>query len=417
MTLSSYSLPTRDASGEHVRDEVPQLGQEAFIGLPSRFVHSFRAHTSPEVLLLTFLTWTGAYVGRQRYVRLAGCRVWGNLFLLQVGEGLHPAVAAVEGFFEWSGRHPLMLRSGLTSGQSLVWHVRDPLQRFDKVLVRRRPPVWDRTTVDGGTVERRLIVAQPSLVRILSRNTQAALSLRETLVDGFRGRNLAQYMSHRDGGYLESSGPHVVVAAACEPQELLTLPKEFGALCLIAAEGGCPVFGGLPPSDADKFMELQTEFWDVLEDRSLSEITLAPATARIFERALSRAGPGEREASALKLAKLGLVYALLNGSAQLSAEHAAAAVSVLRYSDAVRQHLTAGINTARVAARIDAALRHCPRGLTRTQLNRRLNGKAKAAVIDAAFEQLARSGRARREFHRTPGRSAERWYPEGGEAA
>ena len=80
---------------------------------------------------------------------------------------------------------------------------------------------------------------------------------------------------------------------------------------------------------------------------------------------------------------------------------------------AARSRLTASDVSAELrdslAEQLHAALIDRPDGMTRTQIQRLLRGSVPGERIEHALDQLAASGRARRERVRTGGRPADRW--------
>ncbi len=113
------------------------------------------------------------------------------------------------------------------------------------------------------------------------------------------------------------------------------------------------------------------------------------------------------EAHALRLA---LLYALLDRSERIEAEHLRAALAVWGYCVRSAAYIFGEQAGDRDADIILEALRSAPSGLTRSEIRRGLFGGNKpAASIATKLAMLLRMGLVRSESVPTPGRPAERW--------
>jgi hypothetical protein len=121
---------------------------------------------------------------------------------------------------------------------------------------------------------------------------------------------------------------------------------------------------------------------------------------------------GRAEAHALRLA---LLYALLDRSAQIKAEHLQAALAVWGYAERSALYTFGDSTEDRDADRILEALRAAPEGLTRSEIRRKVFDDNKpAAVIRHKLAILFRQGLARFETVETGGRPAQRWLADSG---
>src|SRR5262245_58877285 len=112
------------------------LAQQAFHGIAGEFVRAIEPHTEadPAALLFQFLVGFGNVVGRAPHTIADGARHGCNLFAAIVGvsskgrkgtswnhirrvfEGIEP---------EWTSKR---IQGGLSSGEGLIWGVRDPIE-------------------------------------------------------------------------------------------------------------------------------------------------------------------------------------------------------------------------------------------------------------------------------------------------
>jgi hypothetical protein len=109
--------------------------------------------------------------------------------------------------------------------------------------------------------------------------------------------------------------------------------------------------------------------------------------------------------------RLALVYAMLDGSSSIEAEHLSAGLAVWSYCEASAR-LIFGDALGDVAAdEVLKALRAAPSGLTRTELSSHFGRNKSANEINRALTVLTRNGIVRSEKEDVEtGRPAERWF-------
>ena len=116
------------------------------------------------------------------------------------------------------------------------------------------------------------------------------------------------------------------------------------------------------------------------------------------------------EAQTLRLA---LIYALLDGSDDVSSAHVKAALAVWKYCEQSAMFLFGTTLGDPVADIILQALLTAPNGLTRTEIRNLFNRHKDADEIGRALKLLEEREQARCEKQTTRGRPEERWYVEG----
>jgi hypothetical protein len=112
--------------------------------------------------------------------------------------------------------------------------------------------------------------------------------------------------------------------------------------------------------------------------------------------------------------RLALIYALLDGAANIDLQHIKAALAVWEYPEASAAHIFGASLGDPVADDIYRALRHAGReGMTRTALRDLFGRHQSADRIGAALALLASNGKARMEIKQSGGRPAESWIATG----
>jgi len=130
---SAYSAPQEP-------DNWPQpLSKEAFHGLTGDIVHAIEPHTEadPAALLIQFLTTFGSVAGRKAHFMVEATPHHTNLFTVLVGDTAKSRKGTSWGhinrLFEevassWVSEQ---IKDGLSSGEGLIWAVRDPVGKDD----------------------------------------------------------------------------------------------------------------------------------------------------------------------------------------------------------------------------------------------------------------------------------------------
>jgi hypothetical protein len=123
------------------------------------------------------------------------------------------------------------------------------------------------------------------------------------------------------------------------------------------------------------------------------------------ESAAGLVGPLLARGSAQTL-RLSVVYALLDGSDRITAEHVEAAVAFWRYCARSVRDVFGEKTGNPIADRIAEAVDRAPAGITRTDIHALVSRNYTAAEIDVAIDELTRTGRYTTEERTTDGRPA-----------
>jgi hypothetical protein len=143
---------------------------DAFQGLPGAIVEKIAPHTEadPVAILTQLLVACGALIGRGAFFQVEATRHHPNQYLLLIGD---TARARKGSSFDHVTRllseadpaFPSRLTTGLSSGEGLVWTVRDP------------------TGADHGAKDKRLLVAEPEFASVLKSTGRDLSTLSPTL--------------------------------------------------------------------------------------------------------------------------------------------------------------------------------------------------------------------------------------------
>ncbi len=392
------------------------IGEDALQGLAGEFVRLIEPHTeaSREGLLFQLLAAAGSMFGRHRYYEVEGDRHYAVLYVVLVGLSAKGRKGT-----SWSRvlrvaktvDETWQVASGLSSGEGLIWSVRDPITKIVK---------GEETTDDPGIDDKRLLIQEgefASTLRVLSREGNTLSAVMRNAWDSGAIRSLTKNSPARATDAHISVVGHIVGDEARRYLDRTEMGNGFGNRILwICAKrskrlplGGAaesldvaPIVKGLKASVAFAasvapvpFDSKARDLWcDMYDDLSRDRYGLLGALT-------SRA-----EAQTVRLA---LLYSILDRSKVIKEEHLRAALACWRYAEASAGSVFGEALGDPLADRLLALLREAgPAGMTRTAIRDATNRHNPPAVA-RALGTLETAGLARRWTEPTAGRPAERW--------
>jgi len=381
----------------------------AFHGLPGQVVEKIAPHTEadPLAILAQLLVACGALIGRGAHFQVEATLHHPNEFVVLVGDS---AKARKGSSFDHVARllsqadpaFPSRLTTGLSSGEGLIWAVRDP-----------QGP-------DPGALDKRLLVVEPEFASVLKSTGRELSTLSPTLRSAWDGRPLALLTRTAPA---RATSAHISIIGHITQTELrrhtttVEIANGFLNRFLFAAvrrvkllpEGGDP--------DPLKGSGLARYLQRVLKHaQTAGQLTLDPDARELWWHLypqLTQPGDGlvghltaRAEAHTIRLA---LLYALLDGHKKIQSEHLNAALALWDYAARSATWALGQATGDPVAEHIHAALARSPAGLTRTQIRDLCQRNLPADRVEQALATLAAAGRAHRHRTLTGGRPAEHW--------
>jgi hypothetical protein len=413
-----------------VRESYPEpLAEAALHGLAGDFVKAVRPHTeADDVALLTqFLAAFGNVIGRGPHFMAEADRHYTNLFLAIVADSskgrkgtswglVRHIYAAVDSI--WTDDR---IQDGLSSGEGLIHAVRDQVTGSER---DKRTGTVTEIVVDDGVADKRLLIQAPEFASVLQAQSREGNTLSAIMRTAWDTGRL-QVLTRKSP--LRATDAHVSIVAHVTREELLRLFRDTDAangygnrICWFAArrarllpDGGMIKAEGLAPLTARLYKAIKCASGVTLMRRDEEARAL---WHRVYPD-LSGAKPGllgaivaRAEAQTMRLACL---YALLDQSAVIEADHLKAALALWRYSEQSARWIFGDALGDPTADEILRALRATPAGLTRTEISTLFRRHKNAAEIGRALAVLADRGLARVAMLETGGRREERWHAEG----
>src|SRR5271166_1210940 len=331
----------------------------------------------------------------------------------QGGEGLpggvrHPLADADPG---WASQR---IANGLSSGEGLIWEIRDPILGTDK-------KTGNMVVTDPGVDDKRVLVVESEfggVLRILAREDNSLSGVLRLAWDGDDLRTMTKNNPAR------ASGPHVSLIGHITQQELdayLSEVEIFNGLgnrilwSCVRRSNVLPFGGSCDQAEMTRLGNLLA--MAVRQAKTLGEVPWASSGRKLWESeyaCLTKDRPGlwgavtaRAEAHVLRLA---LKYTLLDHCAEIEDVHVHAALALWRFCDRSAAHLFGESTGDRNADSIMAALKLQREGMTRTEIRRTVfNDNKTSGEVARALGLLQRYGVAIVESVQTGGRPAERW--------
>lgn len=407
--------------------EWPTADPLLFHGLAGDIVRLIAPHTEadPVALLVQLLAAFGSALGRTAYFTAEADRHYANLFVVLVGISSKGRKGT-----SWGHIRRLMqlaepnwemncLQSGLSSGEGLIWHVRDAVE---KLVKNKTTGEMEPEVVDPGIADKRLLVQESEYASVLRVAGRDGNTLSAILRDAWdKGR--LQTMTKNSAA--KATGAHVSVIGHVTADELRRelssteagngFANRFLWLCTKRSqelpEGGCLGENELTPLAARLSAAIDTG----RQRDELRRDTDARSLWYAVYHDLSEGGPGlagavtsRAEAQTMRLA---LLYALLDGATCIRREHLTAALALREYVEASARYVFGDSLGDPVADDILRALKNAPNGLSRTDLRELFQRHQSSERVGQALALLLRHSRARMEtLADTGGRPAERWF-------
>ena len=397
----------------------------AFYGLAGEVVAAILPSTEAarEAILINFLVAFGAMAGRGPYTIAGNARHGVNLFGVLTGAtsggrkgtsqaAISSLLCQVDSDF-MKNKTP----GGLSTGEGLIWAVRDPIYRPKK----RRPgePDTGESEIEiEGIDDKRLLVVETELGQTLQVLKREGNTLSAILRQAWDGKDCLQSLTKAVKA--KSTGAHIALIGHVTREELL---QNFASVEILNGLGNRILWvcvrkskdlpeGGRTP----ELPELAGKVAMALQFASPGpEIARAEATARLWAKvypALNAERGGLWGAATARAAanvvRLSVVYALLDCTDTIRPEHLRAALAVWQYCEASARFVFGGQESDPVQQKIIDNLKMGP--MTQTQINDLFGGHVSTTKLREKLEILSAKGRIGCRDEKTATRTKKEWY-------
>ena len=403
-SLNSQFLPFA------LRDDYPEpLGPAAFHGLAGEIVRRIEPHTEadPVALLFQFLAAFGNLIGHDHYIVADGARHYLNLYGVLVGQSSKGRKGT-----SWNHIANLMERVdpewrqdcvsyGLSSGEGLIWEVRDPIEETRPIREKgRHTGEYETYIANHGEADKRLLVIESEFANVLKVMTREGNTLSPVIRSAWDCGDLKTMVKNSPA---KATGAHISIVGHITRDELRRLLTQTESangfanrFCWLAVKRSkCLPDGGA--IDTVNFEDVVAELQAAVSfAKDFVEIRRDPEAKKLWHEVyprLSEAQPGMSGAvigrAEAQVMRLSAIYALLDKSRLIRPEHHEAAMALWRYCEQSARWIFGTSTGDRNADKILLALRHAEAGMTKTEISVEVfNRHASSAEIDEALRLL-----------------------------
>lgn len=406
----------RGAAPERPLKDTLALQPAALHGLAGEVVNTILPFTEadPAALLTYLLSAFGNVVGHNAHWKMERTPHFLNLFVVMVGDTARGRKGSSRSTLDYifdqvdrDWRRDRMV-SGLSSGQGLIWHVRDPIEEEHDGVT---------TVVDEGVADKRLFVVEEEFAHVLKLTPTEGNILSASMREAWDSGNLQTLVSGRKAPPVRATGAHISVVGHITKMELLRYLEATEAANgfgnrfiwlvvqrskLIANPTGTPdhLLNQLIEK-VGKAKEFAQTIGEIRrDDRAAAawEAVYPKLTADVHGMAgtlLARAAP--------QVMRLACLYALLDRSRAVRAADLCAALALWQFCETSVREIFGDALGDPTADKIVAAIAQSPRGMARTEINDLFN-RHKGGTIEAALAWLVKIGWIEEKIEPTPGR-------------
>ena len=406
------------------------LASQAFHGTVGELVHAVGPHTEadPAALLAQALAAFGNVIGRSAHFRVEADRHCGNIFAILVGVTAKgrkgTSLGQVRRVFEnvdpeWAapGRN---IVSGLSSGEGLIWNVRDTIEKRKPVRKNGHVTEYEMVIEDDGVSDKRLFVVEAEFASPLRVMARDGNTLSAVLRDAWDTGDLRTLTKNSPA---QATGGHISMIGHVTRDELLRylnstemangFANRFLWFCVRRSKE-LPEGGQVWREDFSTIVERLKAA--VAFARSATDLQRDEAARQVWREVYGPLSEGKlgllgsvTSRAEAQVVRLSLLYALLDCSPVIRREHLHAALAVWDYCENSARYIFGDALGNPEADRILAELRANSEGLTRTEISGLFGRNRTQEEIGNALARLEERGLAVRTLRPTSGRPEELW--------
>jgi hypothetical protein len=402
-------------------------GEEAFHGLAGAIVGAIDPASEADrtAILAQTLVAFGGVIGRAAHFAVEADRHHCNEFVVLVGRSSKARKGTSWGrtfglFREAEGPWAAeRVQTGLSSGEGLIWAVRDPITKRERIKEGGEVR-YEEVEADPGIQDKRLLIYEPEYANVLKQTERQGNTLSALLRQAWDGGDLRSMTKNSPA---RATGAHVSMVGHITTDEL----RRY--LTQTEAANGYGNRHLWVCADRSKLLpeggRVNAQAWDRLRNdlaaaldfaRSAGEVSRDDEARELWRQLygpLSEGRPGlagallaRAEAHVMRLA---MTYALLDRTAVIGAAHLMAALALWDYCERSVYFVFGDDLGDPFADELLRLLRACPQGLTRNELRDYFGRNQSAERMGRALGLLLQHRLARCERQETGGRPAERW--------
>ena len=415
-----------------LQDDYPQPpASAAFYGLAGEIVRRIEPHTEADsaALLFQLLAAVGSIVGHDIYFVADGARHHLSLYGVLVGQSSkgrkgtswnHIAKLFGKVDPEWLSN---CVTSGLSSGEGLIWEVRDPIEETKPIREKGRATgAYETFIANHGNPDKRLLIIEGEFANVLKVMGREGNTLSPIIRSAWDSGNLKTMVKTAPA---KATGAHISFIGHVtrdELRRLLTKTESANGFanrfCWLAVKRSkcLPDGGAIDTVNFDDVVAELKAVFSFAED--FVQIERDPEARELWHAIypeLSEGKPGMAGAvtgrAEAQVVRISAIYALLDKSKLIRRAHLEAALALWDYCERSATWIFGTSTGDRNADKILRALRHAENGLTKTEISSEVfNRHAASAEIDEALRLLHGLKMVIYRTESTDGAPLQRWF-------
>lgn len=407
------------------------LSDAAFHGPLGALVRLIEPNTEADVAAVLFqaLIMIGNIFGRGAHFMAEGTPHFCNEFVGIVGATAKgrkgSSYGQIKGILstiaqEWASKR---IKSGLTSGEGLIFHVRDEIRE-----IKTQKGQQIEVVTDAGEADKRMLVVEEELSSAIKAMSREGNTLSGVLRQAWDSPMVLAPMTKNNR--ITASHPHVSIIGHITRDELLKSLKAventnggtnrflwccarrarllpFGGRTTgpevdrLASEIDCAIGWAQTNQNEMVFDSEAAEMWAIVYEQ------LGDIPAGTVGAILSRAEPHVR--------RVAMIYAALDRTHFIRPEHLEAALEIWRYSEASVKWIFGGVDSgenvqSRMADKIAKFIQSKSEGVSRREIAQYVGGKVKATEVEFHLGALLSDGKIRSAREKRSRKSVDFYY-------
>lgn len=411
------------------------LSEAAFHGPVGELCKIIEPHTEADIAAVLFqaLIMVGSMLGRSIFWHAEGSQHFCNEFTCIVGAtakgrkgSSYSRIRSVMSRIDrdWANKRT---KSGLTSGEGLIFHVRDEIRE-----IKQQKGQMVEVVVDAGEADKRLLVVEEELSSALKAMSREGNTLSGVLRQAWDSPTVLAPMTKNNR--ITATNPHVSIIGHITRDELLKSLKSVEN-----TNGGtnrflwcCAKRARLLPFGGDN-IDHQLEDVTNAIDAAIGYCQMNPCQVGFTSEAKEMWSiiyeelgtiPGGTVGAILSRAephvlRIATIYAALDRSSLITPEHLEAALEIWRYSSASVRWIFGGVDaneTVQDATRekIFTFISRNPEGINRRGIKQYMGSKIPAHTVEFHLSQLLSDGKIGLKSERRTRQLCDYYYPHSG---
>lgn len=399
-----------------------QLNEAAYQGIAGEFVWLIEpeSEADPVALLVNFLTAFCSIVGPKPYHLIEADKHKMQIFAVLVGKSSKGRKGTSWGYItnafflvdpEWKKR----VQSGLSSGEGVIWAVRDPISRTEPIKENKQIVNYQEVVVDPGIEDKRLLVVESEFAGTLRVLNREGNTLSPVIRDAWDTGRLQSLTKNSPASAATS---HISILGHITIEELLrflSITESFNGfanrfLWVCSRRSKVKPHGG--KINEEVFDKLVTKLREIVKfAKNVESIEFDSQAYQLWADiyphlseeipGLLGAVKGRAEAYVKRLA---CIYALQDKSDLVKFLHLRAAVALWDYVDDSIDYIFQGRTGDPLAEKIIEALSKKPDGVSRADIFIFFGKNVPSEQISLSLEILETSGQIKSHTLETAGR-------------